>query len=77
MACVLSAAMDQQNSISLPSVTIQRGVNPLIITECEVHLIHDELEFLRAKVDNPMARFEELKSYIETFHSLMFLEGSQ
>ena len=67
MACVLSAAMDQPNSISLPSVTIQRGVNPLILTEHEVPLIHDELEFLRAKVDNLTAHFEELKSNIETF----------
>lgn len=49
------------------NVTVERGVNPLIITEREVPLIRDELEFLRAKVDNPVAHFEELKSFIETF----------
>lgn len=67
MACLLSATGDQLCTISLPSVTIERGANPLTIAEQEVPLICDELEFLRAKVDNPTARFEELKNFIDTF----------
>ena len=67
MACLLSATGDQPNVISLPSVTVERGVNPLIVTEHEIPLIRDELEFLRAKVDNPTACYEELRDFIETF----------
>ena len=67
MACLISATGDHPSTISLPSVTVERGANPLIVTEHEVPLIHDKLEFLRAKVDNPTACFEELKDFIETF----------
>ena len=67
MAYMLSATGDQPSVISLPSVTIERGVNPLVVTEHEIPLIRDELEFLRAKVDNPTARFEELRNFVETF----------
>jgi hypothetical protein len=67
MACLLSATGDHPSTISLPSVTVERGVNPLTVTEHEIPLIRDELEFLRAKVDNPMARYEELRDFIETF----------
>jgi len=67
MACLLSATGDYPSVISLPSVTIERGVNPLVVTEHEVPLIRDELEFLRAKVDNPTACFEELREFVDTF----------
>ena len=67
MACLLSATGDHPSMVSLPSVSVERGVNPLIITEHEVPLIRDELEFLRAKVDNPTACFEELKDFIDMF----------
>ena len=67
MACLLSATGDHPSVISLPSVTTEMGANPLTITEREVPLVRDELEFLRAKVDNPTARFEELKNFVENF----------
>jgi len=67
MACLLSATGDQLSTISLPLVTVERGANPLTITEQEVPLIRNELEFLGAKVDDPTTCFEELKSFIETF----------
>jgi len=67
MVCLLSAMGDQPSMISFPLVTIERGVNPLIVTEDKVPLICDQLEFLRAKVDNPTTCFEELRNFIETF----------
>jgi len=67
MACLLSGIGDHLNMISLPLVTVERGANPLTVTEHEVPLTRDELEFLRAKVDNLTARFKELKNFIDTF----------
>jgi len=56
------------HSITFQSVSIGgREVNPLTITEHPIVLIKDDLVFLRTKVDNPTARFNELKDYIESF----------
>ncbi|KAJ6600482.1 hypothetical protein DFH09DRAFT_901420, partial [Mycena vulgaris] len=55
------------NTVSFDSVTNQKGVDPMLITKHDVPLIKDELDFLRAKVDNPGARFDELKSMIDAF----------
>ena len=33
IACLLSATGDQPSTITLPSVTVERGANPLTITE--------------------------------------------
>ncbi|KAJ7146761.1 hypothetical protein C8R44DRAFT_827281 [Mycena epipterygia] len=50
------------------SVTNQRGH--------DVPLIRDELDFLRAKVDNSTARFEELKSMVDAFTFPRFITRS-
>jgi hypothetical protein len=39
----------------------------MLISKHDVPLIRNELDFLRAKVDNPTARFDELKAIIDTF----------
>ncbi|KAJ7895329.1 hypothetical protein B0H13DRAFT_1570139, partial [Mycena leptocephala] len=49
------------------SITNQRGVDPMLVSKHDVPLIRNELDFLRAKVDNPTARFDELKAIIDTF----------
>ena len=41
--------------------------NPLTITEHTISLIKNDLMFLRTKVDNPTARFNQLKDFIESF----------
>ena len=47
------------------------------MTEHEIPLICDELEFLCAKVDNPTVRFEELKDFIEMFQFVFCLGHHQ
>ena len=56
------------SSVIMQSVSIGRGVDPMIIQEHEVPLIHDELEFLRTKVNDPNSRFQELLTIIDTFN---------
>jgi hypothetical protein len=55
------------SSVTMQSVSIGRGVDPMVIQEHEVPLIHDELEFLRAKVNDPNSRFQEILALIDTF----------
>lgn len=66
-AFVLSPSGVQPDTISMPSITVQPGVSPLIITNHEVPLIPDELEFLRVKIDHPTHRFQELHDFIDAF----------
>lgn len=51
------------------SVSIGRGVDPMIVQEHEVPLIHDELEFLWAKVNDPNSGFQEILAAIDTSNS--------
>ncbi|KAJ6615971.1 hypothetical protein B0H10DRAFT_2219845 [Mycena sp. CBHHK59/15] len=67
MAYTIQASGNLPAKITFDSVTDQRGVDPMIVTQHEVPLIRDELDFLRAKVDNPTARYEELKAFINAF----------
>ncbi|KAJ7455832.1 hypothetical protein FB451DRAFT_1011503, partial [Mycena latifolia] len=55
------------------SITNVMGVNPLTVTVHKVKLIINELDFLRAKVDNPHARYEELRAIINDFTFPRFL----
>ena len=55
------------DNITFQSVSVGRGVNPLTVTEYTISLIKDDLDFLRTKVDNPSARFNELKDFIKAF----------
>jgi hypothetical protein len=54
-------------SVKMQSVSIGRGVDPMIVQEHEVPLIHDELDFLWAKVNDPNSRFQEISAIIDTF----------
>ncbi|KAJ7079988.1 hypothetical protein B0H15DRAFT_787455, partial [Mycena belliarum] len=56
-----------KDSVELESITNQMGVDPLFITVHKVKVTFDELDFLRAKVDDPKSRFEELKNFIDDF----------
>lgn len=64
---VLSPPADLPDSVSMPSITVQLGVSPLIVSNHDVSLISNELEFLRVKIDNPSYRFRELHDFIEAF----------
>ena len=61
------AGKQYPNNITFQSVLVGRGVDPLVETEHTILLIKDDLDFLRTKVDNPSARFNELKDFIEAF----------
>jgi hypothetical protein len=66
-AYVLSPAGNQPNTISMPSITVEPGVSPMSITNHNVPLIPNELEFLRVKIDNPSHHFRELHDFVEAF----------
>ncbi|KAF8953177.1 hypothetical protein BDZ97DRAFT_1873600 [Flammula alnicola] len=55
------------DTITFESVSVGQGVNPLAITKHTIALIKDDMDFLRTKVDNPTARFNELKQFIDEF----------
>jgi hypothetical protein len=61
------AGKQYPDNITFQSVSVGRGVDPLVETEHTISLIKDDLDFLRTKVDNPSARFNELKDFIEAF----------
>jgi hypothetical protein len=64
---VLSPSGIQPDSISMPSITVKSGVSPLIVSNHDVPLISDQLEFLRVRIDNLSFRFNELQDFIEAF----------
>lgn len=68
-AYVLTSETDEEypENITFQSVTIGKEVDPLTISEYPITLIKNDLVFLRTKVDNPSARFKELKDFIESF----------
>ncbi|KAJ7157539.1 hypothetical protein C8R43DRAFT_883185, partial [Mycena crocata] len=72
-AFVLEPASDMPDTIELQSTTNVTGVDPLTVTIHKVKLIKNELDFLRAKVDDPHARYEELKNFINDFTFPKFL----
>jgi hypothetical protein len=59
-AYILLGGGSLPDKLSFPSITNEKGVDPLLVTKHEVPLICDKLEFLQAKVDNPTARHDEL-----------------
>jgi hypothetical protein len=54
-------------TITFDSVSVGQEVDPLTIINHTIALIKDDMDFLRTKVDNPKARFNELKQFIEEF----------
>ncbi|KAJ7478101.1 hypothetical protein FB451DRAFT_1338721 [Mycena latifolia] len=72
-AYVLEPTSDPPDYVEFDSITNVMGVNPLNVTVHKVKLMSNELDFLRAKVDDPHARFEELKNFIDDFTFPRFL----
>jgi len=66
-AYILAATENHPDAIKFQSVSTGRGVNPLDITEHDVVLVKDDLDFLRTKVNDPVSRFTEIKDFIESF----------
>ncbi|KAJ3519848.1 hypothetical protein NMY22_g13013 [Coprinellus aureogranulatus] len=66
-AYVLNPKTEHPPRIKMPSVTLAEGQDYRTITEHEIPLIQDELDFLRTSVDDPKSRFHELKDFIEAF----------
>ena len=66
-AFVLSPDGTQPDTLSMPSITVQSGVSPLVVTDHSVPLVPNELDFLRVKINNPSYRFRELHDFIEAF----------
>ena len=54
-------------TISMPSITVATGIHPWTISNHDVPLKSGELEFLRAKVDDPGWRYQGLKDFVETY----------
>ncbi|KAJ7854790.1 hypothetical protein B0H13DRAFT_2358284 [Mycena leptocephala] len=67
LAYVLEPATAPPDSLDFDTVTTTPGIDPLTIATRSVTLRTNELDFLRAKVDDPAARHEELKSFIDDF----------
>ena len=66
-AFVLSPTGTLPPTLSLPSITVQPGISPLVVTNHDVPLITNELDFLRVKINNSSYRFQELHDFIEAF----------
>ncbi|KAF7362205.1 hypothetical protein MVEN_00566700 [Mycena venus] len=73
MAYVLEPPPNSPLTIEMDSITNNPGVNPLTVSTRTVNLRPNELDFLRAKVDDPHARFEELKNFIDDFSFPKFI----
>jgi hypothetical protein len=67
LAYVLEPSITPPDSLDFDTVTISPNINPLTISTRTVTLRSNELDFLRARVDDPSARYEELKSFIDDF----------
>ena len=70
---VLSLAGNQPKTILMLSITVELGVSPLSITNHDVPLILNELEFLCVKINNPSHRLHELHNFVEAFTFLKFI----
>ncbi|KAJ7368521.1 hypothetical protein DFH08DRAFT_909377 [Mycena albidolilacea] len=73
MAYILEPNSDSPAFADFNSVTTTPGANPLNITTHRVALRSNELDFLRMLVDDPHARYEELKEFIQHFTFPKFL----
>jgi hypothetical protein len=72
------AGKQYPDKITFQSVLVGRGVDPLTVTEHTISLIKDNIDFFQTKVDNPSARFNELKDFIKAFqfHVLLSPPGN-
>jgi len=67
VAYVLSPSAQEPETISMPSITLTAGVSPMVITNHDVPLLANELEFLRVKIDDAAYRYRELRDFIDAF----------
>jgi hypothetical protein len=67
MAYVLLPVGNQPNMISMPSITVEPRVSTLSITNHDIPLILNKLEFLHIKINNPLHHFCELHDFVEAF----------
>jgi hypothetical protein len=66
-AYVIYPGEDSPLTVTMPSITVAEGIHPWTISQHEVPLKAGELEFLRAKVDDPGWRYQGLKEFIESY----------
>jgi hypothetical protein len=66
-AYVINPTDEVPKTIKMPSVTLQQGIDPWIISHHYVPLKVGELEFLRMKVDDPVWRYQGLRDFIDSF----------
>ena len=66
-AYILCRPKDHPNYATFQSVSTAPNTNPLTITEHQVELVVNEIEFLRTRVNDPTSRFDELRAFIECF----------
>ena len=66
-AYILYPDGDPPTTVTMLSITVAEGVHPWTISQHEVLLKAGELEFLRAKVDDPGWRYQGLKDFVETY----------
>jgi hypothetical protein len=64
---LLGPSSPAPNTIAMPSITVQDGVHPHMVTWHDMPLKIGELEFLRCKVDDPVWGFEGAHSIINNF----------
>ncbi|KAJ7912039.1 hypothetical protein B0H13DRAFT_2232591 [Mycena leptocephala] len=67
LAYVLEPSGPPPDSLVFDTVTIAPNIDPLTVSTRTVTLRSNELDFLRAKVDDPSSRYDELKSFIDDF----------
>jgi len=54
-------------TVTCMSISTETGTNPMVNVNHKVELICNSLDFLCTQVDDPTARYEELKGFIDTF----------
>jgi hypothetical protein len=64
---VLKPSGTPLDTANFDSITVQAGVNPLTISIHTVKLVAYKFEFLRAKVDDPKTRHDQLRAFIDDF----------
>jgi hypothetical protein len=66
-AYLLGPSDPAPNTVSMPSIMVQDGIHPHMVTWHDVPLKIGELKFLQCKVDDPIWCFEGARSIIDNF----------
>lgn len=67
---------EETSALLFDSITNITGTDPMTITQYRVKLVTDKLDFLRANVDDPTSRYEELRAFISDFSFPKFTRPS-